>query len=142
MDFFQESAKSKIHPFRKNERKILKFFILGCMHQLFNEKINLTQDQILLEFYSMEKNVIQFVLREIVETEEYTLEGIAHSTRVPLDIIYDAACGINKQLSISAWSKIMDLYLQVRPDVKEVLIKRFVELNEKNRAAVSLLLCE
>jgi len=73
---------------------------------------------------------------------EYTLEGIAHYTRIPFDVIFDAACGNNNQLSITPWARIIDLYIQVKPDVTQLLLNKLIEIKDKNHLAISLLLHE
>lgn len=90
----------------------------------------------------MDSKIIQTLIRGIVETEEYTLEGIAYHTRIPFDVIYDAACGISNQFSITPWARVVDLYLKVKPDVARVLVKKLLEIRDQNTAAFSFLLNE
>ncbi len=130
----------------KNERKILKAFILSQLYQLFYElfqnKLKCNNNIFLMEYYTMDSKIIQVLINSIVETEEYTLEGIAHYTHIPFDVIFDAACGISNQFSITPWARIVDLYLQLKPDVAQVLINKLLEVKEKNHAALSMLLNE
>ena len=130
----------------KNERKILKAFLLGRLYQLFCElfqnKMQCNQNNSSMECYTMDSKIIQLLIQGIVETGEYTLEGIAFYTRIPFDVIYDAACGINNQFSITPWARIVGLYMQVKPDIAQVLIDRLLEIRDKNRAALSSLLTE
>lgn len=85
----------------KNERKILKAFLVRRLHQLFCElfhsKIKDDQNNSSMECYTMDSKIIQLLIQGIVDTGEYTLEGIAYHTHIPFDVIYDAACGINNQ---------------------------------------------
>lgn len=90
----------------------------------------------------MDSKIIQLLIQSIVETGEYTLEGIAYHTRIPVEIIYDAASGINNQISITPWARIVDLYMQVKPDIAKVLSEKLLEIKSKNSAAFSLLLKE
>ncbi|MBV8802448.1 MAG: hypothetical protein JO131_05720 [Gammaproteobacteria bacterium] len=90
----------------------------------------------------MDSQIIKFLIENIIQTGEYTLEGIALYTQIPFDIIYDAACGINNQFTITPWARVIDLYLQVYPNIEEILIKRLIEIKDKNRFAFSLLLNE
>lgn len=136
-------------PFRypeKNERKILKAFLLERFHQLFHElfetRLQSHPDNFSMECYAMDSKIIQLLIQGIVETGEYTLEGIAFYTRIPFDVIYDAACGINNQFSITPWAKVVDLYLQINPDVTQTLIDKLLMMKEKNHAAISSLLNE
>src|SRR3990167_10457883 len=65
----------------KNKRKILKAFLLGCLHQLFCElfqnKIRCNHNNFSMEYYVMDNKIVQLLIQGIVETGEYTLEGIA-----------------------------------------------------------------
>src|SRR3990167_10636420 len=129
----------------KNERKILKAFLLGQLHQLFctlfQNKIEFNKN-ISTEDYVMDSKIIQFLIQGIVETGEYTLEGIALYTHIPFDVIYDAACGINNQFSITPWVRVIDLYMQVKPDITKILIDKLLEMKEKNLSSLSALLNE
>ncbi|OGT38635.1 MAG: hypothetical protein A3F12_05855 [Gammaproteobacteria bacterium RIFCSPHIGHO2_12_FULL_38_14] len=130
---------------KKQKRKILKVFLLGCFHQLlcelFQSKIQ-HQNNFLMESYSMDSQIIQFLIQDIVETGEYTVEGIANYTRIPFDIIYDAACGINNQFSITPWARVVDLYIQVKPDISRFLIDKLLKIVNKDSTAFSSLLIE
>ena len=130
----------------KNERRILKAFLLGQIHQLFcklfQNKILRDNNDPFMECYIMDSKIIQFLIQGIIETGEYTLEGIAIYTHIPFDIIYDAACGINKQFSITPWVKVVDLYMQVKPDITKILIDKLLEMKEKNLISISSLLKE
>lgn len=130
----------------QNERKVLKIFLLGRLHQLFCElfhnKIRRNNMDYLMECYTMDSKIIQILIEGIVETGEYTLEGIAHVTRIPFDVIFDAACGNNNQFSITPWAKIVDLYTQVKPDVAQLLFKKLLEIKDRNHLPLSLLLNE
>ena len=130
----------------KNERKVLKVVLLWHLHQLFFElfhsKIQCNQNNSSMECYTMDSKIIQLLIHGIIETGEYTLEGIAYYTRIPFDVIYEAACGINKQFSITTWIRVVDLYIQVKPDVVQVIIDKLLEIKNKNHAALLSLLNE
>ena|SRR3990167_2996846 len=130
----------------KNERKILKVFLLRQLHQLFcklfQNKMLCYQNNSSMECYAMDSKIMQFLIQDIVETGEYTLEGIALYTRIPFDVIYDAACGINNQFSITPWVRVIDLYMQVKPDITKILIDKLLEMKEKNLSSLSALLNE
>jgi len=132
--------------YTQNERKILKALLLSCLHRLFCEifhnKIQPGKTNSSMECYTMDGKIIQFLIDGIVETKEYTLEGIAYYTRIPFDVIFDAACGNNNQLSITPWARVADLYLQVKPDVVQLLFNKLIEIKDKNHFALSLLLNE
>lgn len=129
-----------------NERKILKAVLLGCLHQLFLEifqqEIYLNKNQPALECYEMDKKIIQIIIKAILNTEEYTPEGIAYHTRIPLDVINEAASGINNQLSITPWVRVIALFMQSNPDIGKLLIEKLLELKNNNCSGFSLLLHE
>jgi hypothetical protein len=130
----------------KDGRRILKVLLLGRLHQLFcdlfENRFKDLDSHISTECYAMESKIIQFLISGIVESGDYTLEGIAYYTRIPFDIILDAACGKNSEFSITPWAKIVDLYIQVNPEVTQVLFDKLQEIREKNNGSVSVLLNE
>lgn len=130
----------------KNKRKILKAFLLGRLHQLFCElfqpNMHYKRNNSSMECYTVDSKIIQLLIQGIVETGEYTLEGIAYYTHIPFDVIFDAACGISSQFSITSWARVVNLYIQVKPDVTQLLIDTLLEIKDKNKAAISSLLNE
>ena len=128
------------------ERNIMKAFLLSRLHlfvcDLFHNKIQLEKNYFSMECYTVDSKIIQFLIKSIVDTGEYTLEGIAYYTRIPFDVIFDAACGNNVQLSITLWVRVIHLYMQVKPDVARLLFDKLNEIKDKDHLAVSLLLNE
>ena len=90
----------------------------------------------------MDSKVIQLIIQGILETGDYSLEGIAYYTRIPFDVIYDAACGINYQFSITSWARIVNLYLQLKPEIVEMAASKLLEIKEKNHKEFLSLLNE
>ncbi len=90
----------------------------------------------------MDSKIIQFIIQDIVETGDYTLEGIAYHTHIPFDVIYEAACGMSNQFSVTSWVRVVGLYLQVKPEVAREFMARLLEKSDKNVAAFSSLLIE
>jgi len=130
----------------KNERKILKAILLERLQKLFCEVfhklIQHNQNNSSIECYTMDSQIIRLLIHSIVETGEYTLEGIAYYTRIPLDIIFEAACGTSNQFSITLWARIAELYLQVRPDIAKMLFDKLLEMKNKNDSELLSLLNE
>ena len=50
------------------------------------------------------------------------------------------ACAINNSLSITPWTRVIILLMQVNPDVGRLLVEKLLELKNNNFAAFSLLL--
>ncbi len=129
----------------ENERKVLKAMLFGFVYRLFGDIFEHEMEmnhQSLLEYYAMDSRIMQLLIQGIVDTGEYTLEGIAYHTDIPLDVIYDAASGINNQITAAPWARVADLYMQVKPEIAYVLTDRLLELKNKNVEAFSQLLKE
>lgn len=61
---------------------------------------------------------IQFMkelINDILLTEKYSLSGIAHYTRIPEDVLYDIAAGINTNPTFDFSRKLFELHLTVKP---------------------------
>lgn len=137
-----------------NERKVLKIILLSKLYKIFYEwflesiKIyqypyhNPCQNNIQTEWYIVDNKIIQFLIHSIVETDEYTLEGIACYTHLPFDVIFDAACGNNRQFSIAPWARIFSLYLQVKPDIAKMLLAKLLDAVKNDISCLLLLLNE
>lgn len=93
----------------------------------YQNQLEIRSDSHTLDVYIMNNKIIKLLIEEIVNTGEYTLEGIAYHTRIPFDVIDEAACGLNAQISIAAWVKIIDLYFSIKPEAKSMLIKTIME---------------
>lgn len=129
----------------KNERKILKVILLEQLHEIFYEMFYKTiahQNIYSMECYAMDSQIIRLLIHAIIETEEYTLEGIARYTRIPFDIIFDVASGANNQFSITPLTRIVSLFLQVRPDIAQVLFDKLLDMKEKKHTGLLTLLNE
>lgn len=133
----------------KGERKLLRVFLLTNLQKLliklFHDLIqhDLSQNvNSTMEHYLMDSKIIQFLIRDIIKSGDYTLEGIAYHTRVPFDIIFDAACGNNNNLSITSWARIVDLYVQVKPEISKILVEQLLEMKERKLTPLTVLLNE
>lgn len=128
------------------ERKILKAYLLSSLFKLFNrlflDRLSEAHSDPILGCYLMDSKIIQLLIQGIINSGEYTMEGIACHTRIPFDVIYDAACGNNKQFSIVPWAKIVDLYMQVKPEIAELLYEMLLEIKNQQTSSLSLLLNE
>jgi hypothetical protein len=74
-----------------------------------------------MELYTMDNKIFRAVIEEIIETGEYTLEGIAYYARMPLDLFVDLMCEKNISPSITLWSIVISLYVQVKPEFAKYL---------------------
>lgn len=139
----QQTINFNLNYLLKPDRKILKVFLLERLHKIFlktfKDKILSNQNSI-MECYAMDNKIIQLIITAIIETEEYTLEGIANYTRIPFDVIFDAARGEGNQLSITLWTRIIDLFIQVKPDIAKSICKDLLETIANKEVRLSLLL--
>lgn len=145
MEHVTKKHKSSTLKFtNKNERKILKIFLLSNLYQIFCDLFckQTNHNYLSMEYYALDSKLIQLLIQNILDTEQYTLEGISYYTGIPFDVIYDAACGINNQLTITPWARVVDLYLKTKPDVTQVLINKLLEIKDKNISGLSSLLSE
>ena len=131
----------------RNERTLLKAVLLSRIHHLVSELFNRSiqpniNNNVSMESYIMDSKILQLLIQGIVDTGEYTLEGISFYTKIPFDVIYDTACGINSHLSVTTWTKIVDLYMQVKPEVAQVLCEKLHRVVEKKYTSISTLLNE
>lgn len=94
----------------------------------------------LTECYMTDSKITELLIHSIVESGEYTLEGIAYYTRIPYDVILDAACGNTSSLTITPWARLVDLYLQVKPEVAQLLFEKLATLANSNEGSTADLL--
>ena len=90
----------------------------------------------------MDNTVIQLVIRGILESGEYSLAGIAYATRIPFDVVLEASCGTTQQLSVTAWTRIVDLFMQVKPEIATLLLKKFLQMHTEDHLTIAKLLGE
>lgn len=75
----------------------------------------------------VEVNFLRFVVNDILSTNEYTLEGIANVTHIPLDIILEIASGLNTNPSLMLAAKIIQLHSDVRRELYSDLFKKIID---------------
>ncbi len=140
---FYKNKISTSRIFSKNERKLLKLFLLGKLHQIFYElfqnQLSEKKNFLMEEYYTMDSKIIRFLINNLVATGEYTMEGVAYYTRIPFDVIYEAACGITNEFSINFWVKIVDLFMKAHPKIEEILIDKLIEEKTKKSPFSELL---
>lgn len=80
-----------------------------------------------LEDTFMETNFIRCLIKDILITEEYSLQGLAYYTHTPEDVIVDVAMGINTDPALSIARKIIEIHRSVRPDLYAGIMKKFID---------------
>ncbi len=72
----------------------------------------------------IEAKFLLFVINDILDSEEYTLTGIANETQIPEEVISDIATSVNDSPSLYVSRKIIDLHRTVRPDFYREVVKK------------------
>jgi len=68
----------------------------------------------------------QLIIQDILETEEYTLQGISFYTDIPVDVINELASGINIYPSFILFRKILELHKSVRRDIYDAIRQKII----------------
>jgi len=77
-----------------------------------------------MEKYMLESNFIRLIIRDILSTENYTLDGIAYYTHIHEDIITEFASGLNIEPSANSLLKILELHISVREELYNSIMKK------------------
>ncbi len=72
----------------------------------------------------IEDSFIRCVIKDILVSEEYSLEGIAYHTHIPEDVICDVVVGKNTTPSLQVSQKLIELHRTIRPDIYQEIIKK------------------
>ena len=81
-----------------------------------------------MEFEMLEANFLRLVITDIISSGEYTLEGIAHVVRMPDDVIFEVASGLNENPSLALATRIIKLHSLVRKGWYSEIIKKALEV--------------
>ncbi len=131
----------------KNKKLFFKAFFIDQLHtaikELFSDlSFTKSKNDSYMECCAVDSKVIQMIIKAIIETEEYTLEGIAYYTRIPFDVVFDAACGNSSQISITFWKKMIGLLIQIRPQIEQMLYENALVLKEKQKFSLLSILAD
>lgn len=137
IELFQKFNLSFLNLLSKKRNYLLKIFLLWYSHQfLCQNKKSLIFNDIsfkstsVMELYMLDNKVIRVVIEEIIETGEYTLEGIANYSRLPIDVFIDIMCENHISPSLTLWSKVISLYVQVKPEIVKYLFDTLTSEND------------
>lgn len=124
--------------FSKKEKFLFVSYLLTHIYrELFKEFnsyqvcLQINKQDLFMENFMVEAHFLIYLIKDILSTKEYSLDGIANYARISEDIIYDLFAGLNKNPSSYLWNKIIELHSTVRRDLYQELIARFL-LNNKN----------
>ena len=82
-------------------------------------KFTIEQENAMLEI-----NFIRLIMKDIVSSEEYTLEGIARYTDIHEDIVQEVFTGRNINPSAKLLRRIIELHRSIRRDLYNAIMKK------------------
>lgn len=136
----QPSGKIGLTLNKQNEQTLLKAVLLAIVQNFLQETIIKSHKKFQKESYAMDQQIMKLIIQGILDTGNYTLEGIAYDTNIPFDVIYEAALGHTRELSITPWSRIIALFFNARPDIAQLLINKLLHALGKERGVLNALL--
>lgn len=80
-----------------------------------------------MENMMLDSNFLRLIIKDILSTEEYTIQGIANYTSTHEDVIYDIIAGQINSPSTSFLRGTIELHRMVRPELYASLTKKIVE---------------
>ncbi len=74
----------------------------------------------------VENNFITDLVKDILDSEEYTLPGIAYHTQISEDALLDLILGRNLNPSLRIFRKIVELHRTSRPEFYRLMAKKII----------------
>lgn len=71
-------------------------------------------------------NITQEMIKDILATEEYSLAGIATSTCIPEEVLYEVASGINNNPTLEVSRKLFELHMTVRRNLYDTIMQKIL----------------
>ncbi len=82
----------------------------------------------------VETQLLSEIIKDILKSGQYSIEGIAYYTNAPEEIIYDIASGLNTNPSALLLRKILGLHRSIFPDIyKKITDKILRKEDEENK---------
>ncbi|OGT41436.1 MAG: hypothetical protein A3F42_04245 [Gammaproteobacteria bacterium RIFCSPHIGHO2_12_FULL_37_34] len=82
-------------------------------------KSNLNQDENMSNIKFMQE-----MIKDILSTREYNLTGIAIHTRIPEEVLFDVATGMNIEPTFETSRKIFELHISVRRNLYDEIMRK------------------
>lgn len=116
----------------KEEKKLLeaKLFVRICeelkahfrqQFKAYFRLIKLTEQQ---EDTMIEIELLPLIIKDIISTNEYTLQGIAYYSNTHEDVIYDILTGRNTDPSSTVLRKVIGLHLVTRRELYRIIMNK------------------
>lgn len=88
-----------------------------CDHLLINSNIE-------TESAMYDINFIRLIIRDVLSTDEYNIQGIAMYTDTPEDVVCEVITGRNLSPSATFFRRVIELHRSVRRDLYDSIIKK------------------
>lgn len=92
----------------------------------YREYFQLMKFTLKMENAMLDANLLSLVLKDILSTEDYTLEGVANYTDTHEDVIREVVSGCNVRPSAILLQRSIDLHRVVRRELYQAISKKIV----------------
>jgi hypothetical protein len=120
------------HALSKTESLLLETkLIISIFNELLEIFRNQYKDYLNLIKYCQEGSMFcmslaQEMIKDILSTEEYSLQGIAIHTNIPEEVLLEIASGINKNPTFDSSKKLFELHIMVRRNLYDNIIEKIM----------------
>ncbi len=76
------------------------------------------------ELTMLDENFVALIIKDVLLSQEYTVEGMAQYTNLPEDIFYEIIEGRNITPSANLLQRVIELHRSVRPTLYNAIIKK------------------
>lgn len=84
----------------------------------------------------LETNLVRLIIKDILLSEDYTLEGLANYTHTHVDVINEIALGLNPNPSSLFVRRIIELHKMVKPVLYQQIVKKVLDHCEINKNCI------
>lgn len=93
------------------------------MHDNYFKLQKLTKE---MEVEMLDANFALLLLKDILLSQEYTVEGIAHCTHFPEEIFYEILEGRNVMPSAMLLQRLIELHREVNPKLYQYVVRKIL----------------
>src|SRR3990167_6614249 len=110
------------HLFSRIYKELKEFF--RKQHREYFYLMKFTHD---MENLMLESNFLRLILKDILDSKEYTPAGIAAYTDIPIDVIQEVIDGRNTNPSAKLLRRSIELHQSIRPELYEAILKKVID---------------
>lgn len=121
-DYFFSLRKTKYHPYSQLNPSSPP---LHCSIQSSQNSLHFNGKSKHKEILMKDAALLQYIIKDILKSEMYTLDGIAYYTQTPREVIDDLFSGITQSPSHAVFRKIIELHLSVRKSWYQTILENF-----------------